>query len=457
MLFLLTKNFEKQSMEGAYYYDIIDLLLVPFYLALIYLVANSISKKNIKKYPEYKYFKKGLFIKLIGVSLFLMFYTLYYPTGDTISYYEGARSLVSLLLQDLNKGAQVLFNTDSIYNSLNSFNYQTGRPPSYIFRDTKTFNVCRFSTIFYILGAGSLIVSNFLCCTFSYFGIWKLYRLFNHIFPGKSKPFAYFILFMPSLVFWGGGIMKDSFVLGGVCWATYCFYYVFIKREKIILNLVLLVVNFIIIINIKSYVAIAAIPGMLIWLNSGIIKSLKSSIARFILRPIVFSLIILSGLGLFNNLDAIGLSQFENVDETIEQAQVIQQDLLREDQYGKNNYNIGQLDGTLSGMINLAPTAIFTAIYRPSVTEIGSPAMVLSALENLILLVFTLLAIVSKGPIKFFRTIFNQPLLMYSLIFTFIFAIGVGIASTNFGALVRYRIPLIPFFFPLIYVVYKSK
>jgi hypothetical protein len=444
-------------MGGAYYYDIFDLLLVPFYLLIIYLVANNISKKNINKYPEYKYFKKGIYIKLIGVSLFLIFYTLYYPTGDTISYYEGSRSLARLLFQDFNKGLQILFNTDSIYNSINSFNYQTGRPPFYIFRDTKTFNVCRFSIVFYLLGSGSLIVSNLLCCTFSYVGIWKLYRLFNTLFPGKSRPFAYFILFMPSLVFWGGGIMKDSYVLGGICWATYCFYYGIIKREKIILNLIFLFVNFIIIINIKSYVAIAAIPGMLIWLNSEIIKSLKSSFARFLLRPIVFSLIILSGLGLFNNLDAIGLSQFENVDETIVQAQVIQQDLLREEQYGKNNYNIGQLDGTLSGLVSLAPTAIFTGIYRPTFLEIGSPAMILSAIENLILLLFSILAIASKGPIKFFKTLFNEPLLVYSLIFTLIFAFGVGIASTNFGALVRYRIPLIPFYFTLIYIVYKSK
>ena len=442
---------------GAIYYNINDFFLVPLYLIIIYIIASKIAKKNIKKYPEYKYFKRGLLFKLVGVSLFLIFYTFYYPTGDTISYYEGARSLVNLLSQDFNKGFQILFNNDSIYNSYGSFNGQTGRPPYYIFRDTKTFNVSRLSTVFYFFGSGSLIISNFLCSIFSYLGIWKLYRLFTQVFPGNNKQFAYFLLFMPSLIFWGGGIMKDSFVLGGICWATHCFYYCFIKKEKIMLNLILLIVNFTIIINVKPYVAIAAIPGMLIWLNSGIIKTLKSSLTRVLLRPVILMGVVLSGVGLFNNLDAIGLSQYDNVDETIEQAQVIQQDLLREDQYGTNNYYIGELDGTLSGMLKVAPSAIYTAIYRPSISEIGSPAMVLSALENLILLVFTLLSVASKGPIKFFKAIFNNPLLLYSLIFTLIFAFGVGIASTNFGALVRYRIPLIPFCFPLIYIVYKSK
>ena len=442
---------------GAIYYSISDFFLVPFYLIIIYLIAGNIVKKNINTYPEYKYLKRGLLLKLVGVSLFLIFYTFYYPTGDTISYYEGARSLVNLLFHDFNKGFQVLFNTDSIYNSIDSFNRQTGRPPYYIFRDIKTFNVSRLSTVFYFFGSGSLIIANFLCSIFSYLGIWKLYRLFTQVFPGNNKQFAYFLLFMPSLIFWGGGIMKDSFVLGGICWATHCFYYCFIKKEKIMLNLILLIVNFTIIINVKPYVAIAAIPGMLIWLNSGIIKTLKSSLTRVLLRPVILMGVVLSGVGLFNNLDAIGLSQYDNVDETIEQAQVIQQDLLREDQYGTNNYYIGELDGTLSGMLKVAPSAIYTAIYRPSISEIGSPAMVLSALENLILLVFTLLSVASKGPIKFFKAIFNNPLLLYSLIFTLIFAFGVGIASTNFGALVRYRIPLIPFCFPLIYIVYKSK
>ena len=38
---------------------------------------------------------------------------------------------------------------------------------------------------------------------------------------------------------------------------------------------------------------------------------------------------------------------YGDVDSAIQQAQVIQDDLLREDQYGGNNYNIGELDGSL--------------------------------------------------------------------------------------------------------------
>ena len=73
---------------------------------------------------------------------------------------------------------------------------------------------------------------------------------------------------------------------------------------------------------------------------------------------------------------------YGDVDTAIQQAQVIQEDLLREEQYGGNNYNLGQLDGSVGGLLSVAPVAIFTALFRPLFWEIGSPTMLLSALEN---------------------------------------------------------------------------
>ena len=227
--------------------------------------------------------------------MFLMFYTLYYDTGDTISYYEGAKAITNLILTDFEKGYNVLFNTNSPLNSFSSFNSSTGRPPLYIFIDLKTFNVCRFSVIFYFLGGGSLIVSNFLCATFSYIGVWKLYHLICSIYKKYKSHLAYIILFMPSLVFWGSGIMKDSFVLGAVCWLTANFYNGIIKRNKILSNILLMIFNFVIIIKIKPYVAMGVIPGMLLWINANFINSLKSSFSKFILRPFIFGLIIAIG------------------------------------------------------------------------------------------------------------------------------------------------------------------
>ena len=442
---------------GKIYYSYTDFLLVPLYLIIIFLIAKRIKNKYIGKSPEYRFLIKGIIAKLVGVSLFLMFYTLYYDTGDTISYFKGAQAICKLLFSDFEKGYNILLNMDSPYNSMSSFNYESGRPPYYIFRDTKTFNVSRFSIGFYFFGAGSLIISNYLCALFSFIGIWKLYRVVNTIYGDYTKELAYIILFMPSLIFWGSGIMKDSFVLGSLCWLTSNFYNGIINRQNIFSNVTFLILNFLIITNIKPYVALGVVPGMLLWVNANFINSFASSFLRFIVRPFILIIIIIIGNFIFSNLELLGLQEYSNVDQTIEQAQVIQQDLLREEQYGSNSYNIGTLDGTLTGMLKLAPKAVFTSIYRPLIFEIGSPAMVIAAIENFILLIFTLIAIIKTNPFRLYKKIASQPFLLYCLIFTLIFGFGVGLASTNFGALVRYRIPLIPFYFTIILILFKQR
>ena len=322
-----------------------------------------------------------------------------------------------------------------------------------MYRDDGTFIVSRITTIFYILGCGSFFITSFLTSSFSYIGIWKLFILFNKLFKLNSKYLFYIIICMPSLLFWGGGIMKDSFVLGSCCWVTYNFFKVFIERKKVILNSLLLVINFLILINIKGYIAVSLLPGFVLWLYSSYLKGIKNNIVKIAIAPILILVFTFISFLFFNNLDFIGLGQYQNIDQTIEQAQIIQQDLLREEQYGTNNYNIGTLDGSVSGMLKVAPMAVGTAIFRPFIWESTNVTMILSGLENLILIFSSLFIIIKSNPIKFFSVIFSNPLLLHCLIFVLLFAFGVGIASTNFGALVRYRIPLIPFFYTMLYII----
>ena len=429
-----------------------DLILVPLYLFVIIGIARLIKSNNINKHPEYKYFVKGLWFKIIGVSAFISIYLFYYGGGDTLAYFRGSKALGNLLLQDFSKGFAVLFNSNSYKNSYSSFNYETGFPPSHYFSNKNTFLVCRLSAPLYLLGSKSFLITSFLTSIFSYLGIWKFYRLINILYPGNSKIFAYIVLFMPSLVFWGGGIMKDSFMLGATCWTTYSFYYVFIARKKIFWNICFLVLNVVMILNCKPYLLISLIPGFLFWINNSYLKNVKNSLIRILVFPALILIIIGLGVLLFNSLSG-SMGRYGSVESAIEKARITQDDLLRVDAYGKNNYKLDRIDGSISGLLSSAPLAIFTALFRPLPWEIGSPTMVVSAIENTVLLLFILYYLIRIGPFKFFRIAFNDPFLIYCLSFSLVFAFGVGIASTNFGALVRYKIPLMPFFFSLIYII----
>ena len=207
----------------------------------------------------------------------------------------------------------------------------------------------------------------------------------------NEKHLFYIIICTPSLLFWGGGIMKDTFVLNASCWIAYNFYMVFVKKEKRLINALVLILNITIIINVKSYILISLIPGLVLWLNNLNIKNLKNPIFKILFGPLIIIFFISLTVGALGSIGEY-MGEYKDINSAIMQAKVIQEDLLREEAYGSNSYNIGEIDGSFTGLLRLAPIAIFTSIFRPLPWEIGSPMMIISVIENLFLLFFTIIS-----------------------------------------------------------------
>ena len=79
--------------------------------------------------------------------------------------------------------------------------------------------------------------------------------------------------------------------------------------------------------------------------------------------------------------------------------------------------------------------------------------MLISGLENFILLLLTIFLLFKLKFVRFFQFIFSDPILIFSLMFTIFFMFAVGMASANFGALVRYKIPAMPFFVASMFII----
>lgn len=61
------------------------------------------------------------------------------------------------------------------------------------------------------------------------------------------------------------------------------------------------------------------------------------------------------------------------------------------------------------------------------------------------------------GFIGFFKNIGQSPLLLFSLIFALFFAFSVGLTTSNFGSLVRYKIPCEPFYLGMLFAMVYSR
>ena len=109
-------------------------------------------------------------------------------------------------------------------------------------------------------------------------------------------------------------------------------------------------------------------------------------------------------------------------------------------------YKLGEQDGTIGGMVKLAPKAIVVSLFRPFLWEVHNPVMLLSALEALFMLGFTLRILFQSGVGRTLALVVRTPILTLCFGFALVFAATVGVVSNNFGTLVRYKIPLLPFY-----------
>src|SRR5690606_36984286 len=109
-----------------------------------------------------------------------------------------------------------------------------------------------------------------------------------------------------------------------------------------------------------------------------------------------------------------------------------------------SRYSLGELDGTLQGMVRLAPQAINVSLYRPYLWEVNNPLMLLAALESFALLAITFY-VLARSRAQFCRYLFD-PGVMVCKVFYLIFALAVGVSTYNFGSISRYKFPQIPLF-----------
>jgi hypothetical protein len=119
-----------------------------------------------------------------------------------------------------------------------------------------------------------------------------------------------------------------------------------------------------------------------------------------------------------------------------------------------SNFSLGvEFDGSTASLIKIAPAAIIATLFRPFIWESKKISTLLSSLESLAIMLFTLIVFFKAGPFNFIKSIIKDPVIMYCLLFALLFALFVGATTANFGTLVRYKIPCMPFYIAALFLI----
>ncbi|OFX75324.1 MAG: hypothetical protein A2X12_09245 [Bacteroidetes bacterium GWE2_29_8] len=427
-----------------------DVILLPVYLTLILVISQFIQRRNLERRPEYKYYLTGLTVRILAGILFCLIYVFYYGGGDTLNYYEGGKTFQKLLLKHPDRYMTIFFSgpKEEYYNL---FDFSTGYPPLWLYKEDYALSVMKFVSLLLFFSFNNYLIATMILVWLVYTGVWRLFLMFCEEYPDLKKEFSLAILFIPSVVFWSSGILKDPLALSATGWQTYSLWNIFIKKRNIKSNIFYYIISFFVIMKIKPYILYALIPGTIIWIVFDRIKSIEGGFLRMLIAPI-FLLIGLGIFSLFYSNVGTQLGKY-SVDEALDRAAVTQQDLATNTIYGDNKFDIGAFEPTIPGILSKAPQAIMAGVFRPFIWEAKSPFTFVSALENLFLLLFGLWIIFKVGLFKTLYYIQREPLVFFGILFTIVFAFIVGLTTANFGALVRYKIPLIPLYLSSLFII----
>jgi hypothetical protein len=423
--------------------DLRDFIVTPFIILAVYALAYYLRLRLCNK-DNYKYFFPALTVKIVAALAVGLLYQFYYEGGDTFNYHtHGSRIIWETIFEKPSDGLKLLFGS----NEPRLYGYAS---KIVFYHDPSSMTVVRIASIIDLVTFSSYSGTAVIFAFLSFIGLWYLFLAFYEILPTYKHRIAIATLFIPSVIFWGSGILKDTAVIGCLGAITYMARKIFIDKQISLTRIIVLVVAAIIIFQMKKYVLLCFIPALLLWVYYNNFRMIRSAVVRVLLLPLVLLIVGLSG---FYAAKKIGENDPRYaLDQIAETARVTAYDIGF--YTGKNagsTYSLGEQDGSFVGLLALFPQAVNVSLFRPYLWEARNVLMILSALEATVLLIFTLWVIL-RNPLALVRAL-NDPNIMFCLIFSVTFAFAVGVSTYNFGTLTRYRIPLLPFYLMALLIV----
>jgi hypothetical protein len=427
--------------------QIADLFLTPFYLLLIYGLAYAVQPSVTNRYTK-PYFIPALTLKLVGGLAFgIIFNTLY--GGDTNQYYKLTGIVHEAFGDSFTTGLRLLFIKNREADP--SLFHYTDRM-FWLGRDSTEYLPIQVGAVLGLFCFNNYSVITVGFATLSFTGMWAMYVTFVKLRPQIYKELAVAVFFIPSVFFWGSGLMKDPLCLGALGWIFYAFYRGFIERKNIPRCILIGYIAGSILVSTKIYILLAFLPPALLWVFNEYSARMSSPVLRAVAKPVLLTVGAVIGLVALNSLSKLD-SRFD-VDKIGAQSKLTADYLLGVSQAEHGSgYSLGEQDGTIGGMLKLAPQAIVVSLFRPFIWEAHNPTMLLSAIEASYFLFLTLRIFYRVGIAKTLKAISSSPAITLCFVFSIIFAIAVGVSSGNFGTLVRYKIPLMPFYLGGLYIL----
>jgi len=375
----------------------------------------------------------GFLIKVFAGILVGLVYTYYYTdrlTADTFKFFDDSEVLFDSFFSKPGDffrmftgiGAEAS-DLNHYYNKMNNW-YDIFSP----FNDNRT--MIRFNTLVRFFSMGYYFVHVVFICFLSLMGILATVKVFKQEFPKLAMEFYLIMLLLPSVLFWGSGLLKDALVYFSFGMVILTFNNL-VRNETINLSGILkFITAALLLLFTKFQVFVLIIPLLIGWWV--IYKYKIHALIVFPTTCIIYFGFLLTPL--FTNLTGLHLATllaqkqhaFYELGEIAKAGSVI---------------SIPVLEPTAASILMNAPLGFLNALFRPFITDSGPVLTLISSIENTLVLLFGLICI-----FRFNRKNTTGKILpWFSLFYTLTYFTLIGLITPILGAIVRYKAQALPF------------
>ena len=415
-----------------------DIFLGVFYLLIIYFLVFRFQSKIKLPNLSFNYFIGALSIKIIASVTFVLLSIFYYQSGDTFLYFEIAEELREHLFLNLPETTNLLITPYSgleklDYHPLQVYNYQVERSTTWAFSKIVFF--------FNLISFGSYLVSSILMGLASFLGLWLGYHSLAKLYSLSKKLLLIPFFGIPTALIWSSGILKDTILIGIVGFLIFIGINIFIHKKNILFNSTYFLISVFLLQALKPILVFILLPTFLFWgvlYFSEVFSSFKH---RYLFRVGLVVTILASTFFISKNLPTDSKYNFDKLTITLIAFQIDHTN----NKEANTAYNLGKMENSFLSVIQKSPQAINVSLFRPYLWEATNFPMLVSAMESFLLLLTFFFAIFSLRE-KIFKIFFLNKELIFFFTFSLAYGIITGLTAYNFGALSRFKIPVVMFF-----------
>ena len=371
------------------------------------------------------------FLKCISGILLGLIYTYYYTNhqdADSFKFFTDSKYMFDALYTKPYDFFRMFTGFDSNAPELRPYYLKMDAwlNTNPIFNDNKT--IVRLNTFFRFFSLGYYYVHVIFINAISFTGLFCIFRSFIVYAPSKKTELFFLTFLLPSVMFWGSGLLKDGLLIGGFGIFLYAFVRI-IHHGLSVKRMIALIAGAWILFMTKVYVIAIILPGIFAWWIARNSNGTKAVII-FLLSYIIYLGI---GFNIYRFDPDINLAAeiFYKQKNFIEFAE----------QHSATMITLPRIECSGISVLQHAPHALSNTLFRPFLTDYpGNPLILLASVENLFIMLLILLCLISIDMKKNKTNAF----VMFNLAFILLLFVLIGLSSPVLGAIVRYKIIALP-------------